>query len=356
MPDLAAQNLALQARMDELLEQAENKHAILCRHQAFDLELVGAADFSELIVSIFRTLPAISDLQGVTLCLLDEEAAIRTVMDKLGVVFGDFPGLVFVASPAGLGFVPECAPRPVLGPARPGSGFPPGMRSEARLPLLRKQRLIGSLHLGSSDAARFTPALGTDFIEHMASIIALCLENVISKEMLKHISATDSLTGVCNRRHIDRRLLEEIGRARRQEYSIACLYIDIDHFKRINDSAGHQGGDDVLRAVAARIKAELRLADALGRYGGEEFVVLLIDADPASAVQVAERIRACICTQAFALAAGGTVAASVSIGVAGLGHDGASPIEAQARDLIGRADAALYRAKEEGRNRVVSAG
>ena len=356
-PDLEVHNLALRARMAYLLEQAENNHAILCRHQAFDLEIVGAADFGELIATIFRRLPLIAGLQSVTLCLLDEESAIRGAMAQLGSAAGDFPGLIFIASQGGLGFPAGAAPRPVMGPvdaALPAGAFGAGVRSMARVPLLRKQRLIGSLNLGSSDPARFTPELGSDFIEHMASIIALCLENVIGKEMLKYVSLTDALTGVYNRRYIDRRLAEEIGRARRQEYRIACLYIDIDHFKRINDSAGHQGGDEVLREVAARIKGELRLADALGRFGGEEFVALLVDADLASAALVAERIRACICGQAFALSAGATVAVSVSIGVAGLGA-GAGPIDAQAQQLIARADAALYRAKEGGRNRVVSA-
>ena len=176
------------------------------------------------------------------------------------------------------------------------------------MPLLRNKRIIGSLNLGSVDPTRFTPALGTDFIEHMASIIAICLENVISNEMLKYIGLTDSLTGVYNRRYIDRRLLEEIGRARRQAYRISCMYIDIDHFKAVNDSVGHQGGDEVLREVAGRIKAELRLSDALGRFGGEEFVVLLIDADLESAKTCAQRIRASIADTPFELSSWRTAA------------------------------------------------
>ncbi|CDG85476.1 diguanylate cyclase domain protein [Janthinobacterium agaricidamnosum NBRC 102515 = DSM 9628] len=221
--------------------------------------------------------------------------------------------------------------------------------------MLRNKRLIGSLNLASADVSRFTPSLGTDFIKHMASIIAICLENVISNEMLKYIGLTDSLTGVYNRRYIDRRLLEEIARARRQSYCISCMYIDIDHFKRVNDSAGHQGGDEVLREVAARIRHELRRSDALGRFGGEEFVVLLIDADLDSAVYVAERIRASIADVPFDLLSGVKIDVSTSIGVASL--DGAlddSPIEEAARQLVAQADNALYQAKDQGRNQVVS--
>lgn len=365
--DLAEENESLRASMAYMMEQAERNHAIMCRHQAFDLEIVGSDGFPSLVSTIFRSLPVISDLDIVTLSLIDEGEDIRTVMIKLGVDFADFPHLVFVESAAALGFVPSRSeqltgpPRPLLGPYIPATHqpmfpFPPaGLQSIALVPLLRNKRLIGSLNLGSLDASRFTPAMGTDFVEHMASIIAICLENVISNEMLKYIGLTDSLTGVYNRRYIDRRLLEEIGRARRQQYRISVMYIDIDHFKQVNDSVGHQGGDEVLREVAGRIKDELRLSDALGRFGGEEFVVLLINAELADATVVAQRIRASIADKPVQLTNGGPLRVSVSIGVAELddvGRDHA--IESVAQALVANADTALYRAKVAGRNRVVS--
>ena len=373
LPDeLKAENSALRARMAALLAQAESHHAIMCRHQAFDLEIVGAGSFGELVGTIFNALPEISDLDIVALCLVDPDADIHTVMGRIGLDFSVFPQLVFVDSDSALGLpAPRsglsaasaaAAPsRPLLGPYVPDlhralfPRAPAGLKSIALVPLLRNKRIIGSLNLGSVDAQRFTPALGTDFIEHMASIIAICLENVISNEMLKYIGLTDALTGVYNRRYIDRRLLEEIGRARRQRYRLSCLYIDIDHFKAVNDRVGHHGGDDVLREVAARIKAELRLSDALGRFGGEEFVVLLIDADLESATMVAQRIRASIGEAPFALAGGALLPVSVSIGVATLDDfKREHAIEGVARQLLAHADCALYQAKEGGRNRVVS--
>jgi len=366
---LEAENQALRARMAFLLEQAERNHDIMCRHQAFDLEIVSASTFPELIGTIFRTLPVISDLDGVTLSLLDEDDDIVLVMEKLGVDFSAFPQLLFVHAVAELGFAPpapvaegEAAlpPMPLLGAfdsAVHGRRFPQieSLRSVALVPLLRNKRLIGSLNLASSDVTRFTPALGTDFVKHMASIIAICLENVISNEMLKYIGLTDSLTGVYNRRYIDRRLLEEIARARRQNYCISCMYIDIDHFKLVNDTHGHQGGDEVLREVATRIRTELRRSDALGRFGGEEFVVLLIDADLDSATFVAERIRASIAGTMFDLPGSAQAWVSVSIGVASLEADAALlPIETVAQQLVAHADQALYQAKADGRNKVVS--
>ena len=227
---------------------------------------------------------------------------------------------------------------------------PAGLASVALVPLLRNKRLIGSLNLGSRDPSRFTPLLGTDFVEHMGSIIAICLENVISNEMLKYIGLTDALTGVYNRRYMDRRLVEEIARARRQAYRLSCMYIDIDHFKQVNDTHGHQAGDDVLREVAARIKAELRMSDALGRFGGEEFVVLLIDADLDSASMVA--------------AAHPRQRGRPALPAAGRGDgwrcrcrsawrrsddvERDQAIEDVAQQLVAQADQALYQAKERG--------
>jgi diguanylate cyclase (GGDEF)-like protein len=361
LDELQAENDSLRARMAYLMEQAERNHDIMCRHQAFDLDIVGASTFPQLIGTIFRSLPAISDLDSVTLSLVDEGADIHTVMLRLGVDFAEFPDLIFVNSAADLHFAagPDGQPKPLMGgydevlqPSFPNAS---GLETVALVPLLRNKRLIGSLNLGSRDPSRFAPIMGTDFIEHMASIIAICLENVISNEMLKYIGLTDSLTGVYNRRYIDRRLLEEIARARRQEYRLSVMYIDVDHFKRVNDTIGHQAGDEVLREIAVRIKDELRLSDALGRFGGEEFVVLLIDAELEAATMVANRIRASVANAPVRLLNGQDVAVSVSIGVAMLDDfERDHAIEGVAQALVARADSMLYRAKEEGRNRVVS--
>jgi two-component system, cell cycle response regulator len=362
--DLIAENEALRAQMAYVMEQARRNHEIMCRHQAFDLDIVGAASFQELVGTIFRMLPIVSDLDTVTLSLVDPDADIYTVMHKLGVDFEALPDLLFCEHASALGFEATEGERlrPRLGPytrTEHHASFPHppvGLQSVALVPLLRNKRLIGSLNLGSTDLQRFTPALGTDFVEHMASIIAICLENVISNEMLKYMGLTDALTGVYNRRYIDRRLVEEVARAQRQAYRISVMFIDVDHFKAVNDSVGHQAGDDVLREVAARIKMELRVSDALARFGGEEFVVLLINADLTAAAMVAERIRAGVAGKPVDLADGQGVNVSVSIGVSALDDEvGELPIEAVAQQLVALADGALYQAKEAGRNRVVRA-
>ncbi|MDP9108758.1 MAG: sensor domain-containing diguanylate cyclase, partial [Pseudomonadota bacterium] len=317
----------------------------------------------ELIESIFDTLADVSQLDVVTLTLVDSDYEIRRVMVDLHMDAADYPTLLFVAHPEMLGALTPLLMKPVLGrfaPQRDACVFPPTVLapvSIAAIPLRRGGQLIGCLCLGSLHADRFVDGMASDFIEHLGSIIAVCIENVINHERLKRIGLTDALTGVNNRRYLERRLLEEIGRTRRQPFSLACMYIDIDHFKRVNDSAGHQGGDAVLQEVARRIQAELRLSDALGRYGGEEFVVLLIDAQLGHALQVAERIRQSIAQRPISFDQEGELTVTVSIGVTELTRqDRAHPIEKIAQSLIARADGALYRAKEAGRNRVVCSG
>lgn len=362
MHELAKENRRLRDQLAQLLAQAQRNQQILQRHQVFDLQFIAAGSFRELIDTIFHSFAKSAALDIVTLALLDPDYDIRRILVDLDIKLAELPHLLFLQDEAELRELAHCLSAPVLGsyveqlhgPMFPEPIAPPA--SVAVMPLIRHGRLIGCLSLGSMDAARFAPNLGTDFIEHLASIVAICLENVINTERLKHIGLTDPLTGVNNRRYVERRLLEEIGRSRRQGYALSCMYIDIDHFKRINDRIGHQAGDEVLRGVAGRIKAELRMSDALGRFGGEEFVVLLIDTEQADALHVAERIRLSIAEQPMALLNGEKLDVTVSAGVATLAQSShQETIETTVQQFVARADQALYQAKESGRNRVVAA-
>jgi len=170
---------------------------------------------------------------------------------------------------------------------------------------------------------------------------------------LEALAHTDPLTQVLNRRALTLRLTSEIDRARRYNSVLTLLMIDLDHFKRVNDTHGHLTGDDALREVAALLQHAVRSVDVVARYGGEEFVVVLPETAEAGAVAFAERIRERIEAQSFAVIAaqapGGTgLRLTASIGVATF----PSPRVDSAEDLFAQADAALYRAKAEGRNRV----
>jgi diguanylate cyclase (GGDEF)-like protein len=182
------------------------------------------------------------------------------------------------------------------------------------------------------------------------------VENATNHERLKRVGLTDSLTGVNNRRFFDQRLLEEVGRAQRSHEPLNCLFMDVDHFKRVNDEHGHQTGDQVLRVVAGLIREQLRASDVLGRYGGEEFAALLVNASAEAAMEIAERIRAVIEGYPFKTLEGEPLAATISIGVASLSlHEDEGDMESWANALVERADQAVYTAKNQGRNQVVLA-
>lgn len=165
---------------------------------------------------------------------------------------------------------------------------------------------------------------------------------------LERMAYSDALTGLHNRRYFMDRLASEFARSRRYGTPMAVLMVDVDHFKRVNDSQGHAVGDLVLQHVATLFQHRTRAADIVARYGGEEFVLLLPETGREPAVALAESLRALIAEQACPLADGGTVPVTVSIGVAALPAPGLDSITT----LLENADQALYEAKGGGRNQV----
>ena len=152
------------------------------------------------------------------------------------------------------------------------------------------------------------------------------------------------------------RLGEELARARRDQAGIICLMLDVDHFKRVNDTWGHVAGDAVLRELAQRIESQVRASDVAARYGGEEFVVLLPNTEASSAKLLAERIRETISGAPMDLPGGQTVTITVSIGIAGVQPSPADDdLKTVGDSLLARADVALYAAKSAGRDRVIVA-
>ena len=170
--------------------------------------------------------------------------------------------------------------------------------------------------------------------------------------MLQHLyrtSVTDPLTGACNREHLDSRLAEEVSYARRHGVELGLLLFDIDHFKLVNDKFGHPAGDQVLVTLVSHVAEQIRGEDLLGRYGGEEFAIILRTTDLSHAAHVAERIRQ---TAERMLVHYGelTLKVTVSVGCSTL----SCCTEPSAQQLIAVADRRLYAAKHAGRNRVVA--
>jgi len=183
-------------------------------------------------------------------------------------------------------------------------------------------------------------------------IIDLQNELIAAREALREKAAHDPLTGLWNHEEILRILEQELNRAEREGLAVSVIMADLDHFKRVNDTYGHMSGDAVLRLAARRMLATVRSYDAIGRYGGEEFLIILPGCDSRCAIASAERLLQCIGKDAMDTP-DGMIPVTISLGVA------ASSVEMR-RDvtsIVKAADQALYRAKENGRNRFeVAAG
>ena len=177
-------------------------------------------------------------------------------------------------------------------------------------------------------------------------IVDLHDELIAAREALRVKASHDPLTGLWNHEEIISNLRRELSRARRGGNLVGAIMVDIDHFKLVNDNFGHQAGDVVLRAVAERMVQRLRPYDAVGRYGGEEFLVVLPGCDLENAAALADRLRLGICGAPFDTP-DGLIPVTISLGVAV-----SCPEEQDAGALVRIADQALYRAKEKGRNRV----
>lgn len=180
---------------------------------------------------------------------------------------------------------------------------------------------------------------------HDVTDVSICQIRINeANRRLEELSRNDGLTGLFNRRYWQECLEDELGRAQRYGTALCLLLFDLDHFKQINDRHGHPGGDEVLRAVARRLRPLLRATDIPGRFGGEEFAVLLPHTVPAGGLVVAERIRAVMKAEPVSFE-DRQIPFTVSIGLARFDAQDTS-----ATELIGRADEALYRAKRDGRD------
>jgi diguanylate cyclase (GGDEF)-like protein len=180
-------------------------------------------------------------------------------------------------------------------------------------------------------------------------ILELQEELVLAREALREQAMHDGMTGVLNHTAVLEALRNEAERASREGHPLSLLLADFDHFKRINDTYGHLAGDAVLREAASRMKSVIRRYDALGRYGGEEFLVALPGCDAAAAHAQACRVRDAIAAELFC-AGDAMLRVTVSVGATSRTHPSVSQVEA----LIREADLALYKAKREGRDRVES--
>jgi len=358
MDDTIQENEDLRRRLKEMTAEAAYNETILKRTQARELTLLRADSLAQLLRAMVDGLRESYTLDAVSVVLLDPQHEIRHLLLAGGDRPDEFKQIFFVDSLVGLAPQLAALHRPWLGPfvgadhhlLFPGSG---NLKSTALVPLPRKDRATGALCFGSRDATRFTRHHGTDFLAHLGAVGAVCIENAVNRARLLRAGITDFLTGWHNRRYLQQRLKEELARAQRRAGSIACLMIDIDHFKGINDGYGHLAGDNALKEIANRVETQIRSMDTAARFGGDELAILLPEANVADAALLAERIREVIAAVPFALNPQIMRTLTVSVGVAAVApgrHE--MDLKAVADRLLADADAALYRAKALGRNRV----
>jgi diguanylate cyclase (GGDEF)-like protein len=234
----------------------------------------------------------------------------------------------------------------VYRPASPSAAGQP-VGPALAVPLRLNDRLQGALVVEAR--AHLRPFADTDLgpLATLADTAAVAITNARLFTEVQVQSITDGLTGLFNRRHLFVLAEREFQRARRFGRSLSALMLDIDHFKTVNDVYGHAAGDQVIAEVAKRLRAGTRNIDIPGRYGGEEFVLLLPETELPGAILLAERLRQRVAATPVATV-GGPLAITVSLGVATSNAE-----VADVNALINQADAHLYTAKKAGRNRVV---
>src|ERR1700729_1096924 len=334
---LARDNDELRKRVAEMTAEAANNETIMKRTQARELTLLRADTLSQLLHALVSGLRESYALDAVSVVLLDPQHEVRHLLVAGGDRPEEFKQIFFVDSLVGLAPQLAVLHKPWLGPyvgADHHLLFPGvlNLRSAALVPLPRKDRATGALCFGSREATRFTRHHGTEFLAHLGAVAAVCLENAVNRARLLRAGITDFLTGWANRRYLQQRLKEELARAQRRNGAIACLMLDIDRFKGINDGYGHLAGDNALKEIAHRVESQIRSMDTAARFGGDELAILLPEASAAEAATLAERIREVIASVPFALTAEIERTLTVPVGVASVAPGRHEP------DLKGVAD------------------
>lgn len=357
--DITTDLRVLQSHLDGMLDRVQCNSLTLKRFQSFEMQLLNLNSLAEMIEQLLDGAKTFFDLDVISFCLIDEKAEIAGFLSEDNYDYQKNDGFILLEDNELLKSTFGLLPTPFLGTYKHSNCevfFPKVDRkpvSVAIMPLSRRGKYLGSLNLGSYTPNRFINDMATDFIEHMISVVSICLENNLNFETMRRTSLIDTLTGVNNRRFLEQRIGEEVDRSQRSDEPLSCLFLDIDHFKLVNDSYGHQAGDYVLSTVAGVVKKQLRSNDVLARYGGEEFVALLSNIDDTMGYDITERIRKSIDELDMAYS-DKKIKVTISIGLSTYQPSKSSTISSVdiSKNLIHSADSALYVAKNDGRNRV----
>ncbi len=219
-------------------------------------------------------------------------------------------------------------------------------RSIVCLPLRSRHRVLGVIQLVNVTLHNYSES-EMFFLNALCDYAAIAIENARAVEQIQELTITDDCTGLYNARHLYKVLESEVYRSARYNYEFSVIFIDLDHFKQVNDTHGHLIGSKLLAEIGFAVKSQLRLIDYAFRYGGDEFVVLLPQTDKDQAFVVARRIQDTLRASQFCKAEGLNLNVRASMGMATYPHDAATP-----RDIIERADEMMYAVKNSTRDNI----
>jgi len=347
--------------ISDLFHKVVQNESIMHRYQQFEFILLDQSGFEDLLDLLLRNTTDYFQLDEVELWLFDPQ---QTLAELLPDVYRQHPDLQLLGTTQPMEKLYGRRPAVRLVSTSKNRSLPvfanKNVQSAALLPLVRHGVLVGSLHFGVQGPQRYTDDKSTDFVMHLAAVIAVCLENAVNQERLNRLGLYDALTKVKNRRAFHQALDKEVSRATRSGDPLSLIFVDLDYFKKINDTYGHPMGDKVLREVAQYINDMLRKTDHVCRYGGEEFALVLPNCGRQRAMDISERIRLQVSSldienEAAEESGPGLIPVTLSIGVCcwvprpeqDQGHE----IEI-AKALLACADRGVYLSKAAGRNSV----
>jgi diguanylate cyclase (GGDEF)-like protein len=297
---ITAENREMREKLARLIRIGRENEALQVRFDDLEKEIFAAESLADLVHILAVQLEEVFAIPLMTLFLTPPLfTQVRDIIARKGPP-GANASLPLAAIPPGVYQVLFATDRIVCGP-----GLIPEIReyttfdrnaagangSSAALALTAGRRTIGALVLASPDGDRFRQDRATDFIERLARRLAVAIENLVIRDELEHLSHTDQLTGVLNRRSLAHILAGEFERARRYSQPLTIMMIDLDDFKQVNDRHGHAAGDRLLEGFAEILKNHTRGSDAICRYGGDEFVILMPHTDGEQARAAAEKIE-----------------------------------------------------------------
>lgn len=316
--------------------------------QAIGRALTGALELNQVLTFVVEAAVRLTSADGGALFLLDERGAQLALRAARGPDDESARAVREIAQDALAARVVGANQAEFWRPPA-GQPAPPGLPTYPTLyvPLRLREHMLGTLAVDSRRSGRGFADSDLGPLSALADYAAVAIANARLFAELQLQSITDSLTGLFNRRHVFALAEREFQRARRFGRPLSAIMLDVDHFKQVNDTYGHAAGDQVLAEVARRLRASIRAIDLIGRYGGEEFVLVLPETELAGAGLLGERLRLAIAAAPVSTV-GGALAVTASLGVATTRPD-VSDVAA----LINQADQALYSAKQAGRNRVL---